>query len=146
MFELTWNPTFHWTLNCKKHLLPWQKVETLPELLNSHRWNVAFPRATTGRLAWHTRLAIANVSSSSCSSGTTLLTRPCSKASWAEMGVPVNSISMATWIKQGILIPTRISSLYSTKLSPLPSSALLCQWLLPELSRTNPHWHLEWQK
>ena len=71
---------------------------------NSDLWNVAFPRATTGRLASHTRRAMANVSSSSRSSGTTLLIRPCSKASWAEMGDPVNSISMATWLQRGSIL------------------------------------------
>jgi len=59
-------------------------------------WKVALPRATTGRLAWQTRRAMARVVSSRPSSGTTRLTRPWSKASRAEMGAPVNSISMAT--------------------------------------------------
>ena len=44
------------------------------------------------------------VSSSSRSSGTTLLSSPWSRASWAEMGSPVKSISKATCGEMGLLL------------------------------------------
>lgn len=62
-------------------------------------WKAAFPRATTGRLESQIRRAMASVSSSKHSSRTTLLTSPCSKASCAVIGRPVNNISIATWRK-----------------------------------------------